>query len=312
MITKIKQEIQKVIVGQDELINSMLIALLSEGHILVEGVPGIAKTTAVNSLAKSLGFDFKRIQFTPDLLPSDITGSEILDIKNNDFKIKHGPIFTNLLLADEINRAGAKVQSALLEAMAEKQVTIAEESFKLDDPFMVLATANPVEQEGTYELPEASLDRFMMKVKVGYNNIDEEFTIVQRVAKTGFETINQVLDKKDFDNLKQQVKNIYIDDELSKYMLRIVFATREPEKYGLEEIAQYIDFGASPRGSIDLYKAAKAYAFLDGKEFVTPYDVAKVAYLVLRHRLILNYNAIANDITPDDIIQTILEKVPAP
>jgi MoxR-like ATPase len=193
MIENIKNEIKKVIVGQDELINSMLIALLSEGHILVEGVPGIAKTTAVNSMAKSLGFEFKRIQFTPDLLPSDITGSEILDLKNNDFKIKHGPIFTNLLLADEINRAGAKVQSALLEAMAEKQVTIGEETFKLEYPFMVLATANPVEQEGTYELPEASLDRFMIKVNVGYNTIDEEFEIVQRVAKTVFEKINNVL-----------------------------------------------------------------------------------------------------------------------
>jgi MoxR-like ATPase len=312
MIDQLKQEIKKVIVGQDELINSMLIALLSDGHILVEGVPGIAKTTAVNSMAKSLGFAFKRIQFTPDLLPSDITGSQILDLKQNDFKIKHGPIFTNLLLADEINRAGAKVQSALLEAMAEKQVTIGEDTFKLDYPFMVLATANPVEQEGTYELPEASLDRFMMKVKVGYNNIDEEFEIVQRVAKKGFDTINQVLNKEQFEILKQKVKDIHIDDELSKYILKIIFATREPNNYGLEDIAQYIDFGASPRGSIDLYKASKAYAFLDGKDFVTPYDVAKVAFLVLRHRIILNYNATAQDITTDDIIIKILEKIPAP
>ena len=312
MIENIKNEIKKVIVGQDELINSMLIALLSEGHILVEGVPGIAKTTAVNSLSKSLGFDFKRIQFTPDLLPSDITGSEILDLKNNDFKIKHGPIFTNLLLADEINRAGAKVQSALLEAMAEKQVTIGEETFKLDYPFMVLATANPVEQEGTYELPEASLDRFMLKVNVGYNTIDEEFEIVQRVAKKGFETINQVLNKDQFEKLKQQVKDIHIDDELSKYILKIVFATRDPKQFDLEEISDFIDFGASPRGSIDLYKACKAYAFLNDKEFVTPADVAQVAFLVLRHRIILNYNAIAQDITADDIIKKILEKIPAP
>lgn len=312
MINSIKNEIKKVIVGQDELINGMLIALLSEGHILVEGVPGIAKTTAVNSMAQSLGFNFKRIQFTPDLLPSDITGSEILDLKHNDFKIKHGPIFTNLLLADEINRAGAKVQSALLEAMAEKQVTIGEETFKLDNPFMVLATANPVEQEGTYELPEASLDRFMIKVKVGYNSIDEEFEIVQRVAKKGFETINQVLQKDEFETLKQQVKDIHIDDELSNYILRIIFATREPQNYDLEELSELIDFGASPRGSIDLYKACKAYAFLNGKEFVTPYDVAKVAFLVLRHRIILNYNAIAQDITTDDIIKKILEKIPAP
>ena len=312
MIQNIKNEIKKVIVGQDELINSMLIALLSEGHILVEGVPGIAKTTAVNSMAKSLGFDFKRIQFTPDLLPSDITGSEILDLKNNDFKIKHGPIFTNLLLADEINRAGAKVQSALLEAMAEKQVTIGEETFRLEYPFMVLATANPVEQEGTYELPEASLDRFMIKVNVGYNTIEEEFEIVQRVAKKGFETIVQVLNKDQFEDLKQQVKDIHIDEELSKYILKIIFATREPKEYDLEEIADFIDFGASPRGSIDLYKACKAYAFLNEKEFVTPHDVAQVAFLVLRHRIILNYNAIAQDVTADDIIKKILEKIPAP
>jgi len=312
LINIIKKEIHKVIVGQEELINGMLIALLSEGHILLEGVPGIAKTTAVNSMAQTLGFNFKRIQFTPDLLPSDIIGSEILDLKHNDFKIKHGPIFTNLLLADEINRAGAKVQSALLEAMAEKQVTIAEETFKLDSPFMVLATANPVEQEGTYELPEASLDRFMLKIKVGYNTIDEEFEIVQRVAKKGFETINQILNKEQFDELKQQVKDIHIDDELSQYILKIIFASRDPKEYDLEELEQYIDFGSSPRGSIDLYKASKAYAFLNNKEFVTPYDVAQVAFLVLRHRIILNYNAIAADITTDDIIKKILEKIPAP
>ncbi len=312
MINKIKQEIHKVIVGQTELIDSMLIALLSGGHILVEGVPGIAKTTAVNSISKCMGFDFKRIQFTPDLLPSDITGNEILDLKNNSFKIKHGPIFTNLLLADEINRAGAKVQSALLEAMAEKQITIGEETFKLDSPFMVLATANPVEQDGTYELPEASLDRFMLKVNVGYNTINEEFEIVQRVAKKGFETINQIISKDIFENLKEEVKNIHIDDELSKYILKIIFATREPEKYGLEEIQEYIDFGASPRGSIDLYKACKAKAYLNGKDFVTPYDIAQVAFLVLRHRIILNYSATANDISTDDIISKILEKIPSP
>ena len=290
----------------------MLIALLSDGHIFIEGMPGLAKTTAINALAKSLGFDFKRVQFTPDLLPSDITGNEILDLKSNDFKIKHGPIFTNLLLADEINRAGAKVQSALLEAMAEKQVTIGEKSFKLDYPFMVLATANPVEQEGTYELPEASLDRFMLKVKVDYNTIDEEFEIVQRVAKKGFEAINQVLNKEQFEELKAAVKNIHIDDELSYYILKIIFATRYPEQYGLDEIKEYIDFGASPRASIDLYKACKAYAFLEGKDFVTPFDISKVAYLVLRHRIILSYNGIANDIDADAIIKKILETIPAP
>jgi MoxR-like ATPase len=312
MIENVKSEIQKVIVGQEELIDSMLIALLSDGHILVEGVPGIAKTTAVKSLAQSLGLNFKRIQFTPDLLPSDITGSEILDLKNNEFKIKHGPIFTNLLLADEINRAGAKVQSALLEAMAEKQVTIGEDTFKLDKPFMVLATANPVEQEGTYELPEASLDRFMLKVNVGYNTIEEEFEVVQRVAFKGFETINNVLTKEQFETLKQEVHDVHIDEELSKYILQIIFATREPEKYGLEDVAQYIEFGASPRASIDLYKACKAYAYLSKKDFVTPLDIAKVAFLVLRHRIILTYEALAEGKTADDIIQKILEKIPAP
>ncbi len=312
MIQKIKNEIKKVIVGQEELIDSMIVALLSDGHILVEGVPGVAKTTAVKSMSESLGLNFKRIQFTPDLLPSDITGNEILDLKNNEFKIKHGPIFTNLLLADEINRAGAKVQSALLEAMAEKQVTIGEETLKLDYPFMVLATANPVEQDGTYELPEASLDRFMLKVNVGYNNFDEEFEVVQRVAFKGFETIKKVLNKEQFNDIKTKVHDVHIDDELSKYIIKIIFATREPEKYGLEDIAQYIEFGASPRGSIDLYKASKAYAFLNGKDFVTPYDIAKVAFLVLRHRLILTYEAQAEGISSDDIIKKILEKIPAP
>ncbi len=312
MITEIKKEIKKVVVGQDELIDSMLIAILSNGHILLEGVPGIAKTTAVNSMAQCFGLDFKRIQFTPDLLPSDITGNEILDLKENIFKIKHGPIFTNLLLADEINRAGAKVQSALLEAMAEKQVTIGEDTFKLDTPFMVLATSNPLDQEGTYNLPEASLDRFMLKVNVNYNSFDEEFEIIQRVAKKGFETINAVLNKQELESLKQKVKDIHIDDELTKYILKIVFATREPENYELEEIKKYIDFGVSPRGSIDLYKACKASAFLNGKEFVTPSDIAKTAYSVLRHRIILNYNATIDEISADDIIKKILEIIPAP
>jgi len=312
MIETIKTEMHKVMVGQDELINAMLIALFSDGHIFVEGVPGLAKTTAINSLSSALGFDFKRVQFTPDLLPSDITGNEILDLQNNTFKTKHGPVFTNLLLADEINRAGAKVQSALLEAMAEKQVTIGEETHKLPYPFMVLATANPVEQEGTYELPEASLDRFMLKVKVGYNTIEEEFEIVQRVAKKGFESITQVLNEDQYNTIKNEIKDIHIDDELSKYMLKLIFATREPENYGLGDIAHYIDFGASPRASIDLYKAAKAHAYISGKDYVSPADVASVAYLVLRHRIILNYQAIAEDLSTDDIIQKIIERLPKP
>ena len=312
MIQKIKSEIRKVIVGHEELTDSMLMVLLSEGHILIEGVPGVAKTTAVNSLAKCMGFDFKRIQFTPDLLPSDIIGSEMLDLKKSTFKIKHGPIFTNLLLADEINRAGAKVQSALLEAMAEGQVTIGEKSFTLESPFMVLATANPVEQDGTYELPEASLDRFMMKVSVGYNSIDEEFEIVQRVAKIGFETISQVVNIDEFNKLKQNLKDVHIDDELSRYMLKIIFATREPMQYGLSDLAKYIEFGASPRASIDFYKASKARAFIDNKEFVTPCDIAQVAYAVLGHRIMLNYKATVDGVSVKDVIRQILETIPSP
>ena len=312
MINNIKQEIQKVIVGQENLIDSMLIALLSEGHILLEGVPGVAKTTAVNSLAQTLGLKFKRVQFTPDLLPSDITGNEILDLKNNEFTIKHGPIFTNLLLADEINRAGAKVQSALLEAMAEKQVTIGEDSFKLQTPFMVLATSNPIDQDGTYELPEASLDRFMLKVKVHYNSFEEEFEIAKRATNIGFETINQVLNSNDLEKLKQKCKEVFLDDEISKYILKIVFATREPLKYGLEEFSEFISYGVSPRATIDLHKASKARAFLNNKDFVTPYDVIQVVHQVLEHRMILSYKANSNGLSASDILNKIIEKIPTP
>lgn len=312
MLEKIKQEIKKVIVGQENLLDSMLIALLSQGHILLEGVPGVAKTTAVNSLAQTLGLKFKRVQFTPDLLPSDITGNEILDLKNNEFTIKHGPIFTNLLLADEINRAGAKVQSALLEAMAEKQVTIGEDSFKLPSVFMVLATSNPIDQDGTYELPEASLDRFMLKVKVNYNSFEEEFEIAKRATNIGFETINQILNLEELENLRKKCKEIFLDDEISKYILKIVFATREPLKYGLEEFAEYISYGVSPRATIDLHNASKARAFLNNKNYVTPYDVIEVVHQVLEHRMILNYKADAKGITTKDIINKIIEVIKAP
>jgi MoxR-like ATPase len=312
MLNNIKNEIQKVIVGHEELIDCMLIALLSEGHILLEGVPGVAKTTAVNSLSKTIGLKFKRVQFTPDLLPSDITGNEILDLKNNEFKIKHGPIFTNLLLADEINRAGAKVQSALLEAMAEKQVTIGEDSFLLDKPFMVLATSNPLDQDGTYELPEASLDRFMLKVHVDYNNFEEEFEIAKRATKTGFEKIQQVINLEQLEQLQNEVKEIHLDDEISRYILKIIFATREPKKYGLESLEQYITYGVSPRATIDMHKAAKAYAMLRGNDFVTPFDVTQVMYHVLPHRMILNYKAKSDGIDTKKILQTIIEAIPAP
>ncbi len=311
-IEEIKKEVKKILVGHENLIDSMLIGLLSEGHILVEGVPGLAKTTAVNSLAKALGLDFKRVQFTPDLLPSDITGTEIYDQKTGEFKIKKGPVFTNLLLADEINRAPAKVQAALLEVMQEKQVTIGDKTFKLEKPFLTLATQNPVEQEGTYPLPEAQLDRFMLKTVVTYNTIDEEFIIVKRIADHKFEEIQQVADKKDLKELQKEAEKVHVDDAVLKYMLKIIFATRFPKDYGVPSIAEFIEFGASPRGSINLYKASKAIALIRGKDYVTPYDIAEVAPDVLRHRIILNYKAEASGITADDIIKKILEKIPLP
>jgi len=311
-ISAIKKEVQKIIVGQEHLIDSLLIGLIADGHILVEGVPGLAKTTAINALSKALGLDSKRIQFTPDLLPSDITGTEIYNPKEAKFTVKKGPVFTNLLLADEINRAPAKVQSALLEVMQEKQVTIADDTFKVDRPFLVLATENPVEQEGAYRLPEAQLDRFMLKVLVGYNTIDEEFEIVNRVAKNGFEAVEQAADKNDLDAIKAKYKEVHVDDAVQKYMLKLIFATREPEQYGLGELKEFIEFGASPRGSIDLYKASRAHALLQGKEFVTPLNVAEVVFDVLRHRIILSYKAEAKGITSDYIIQKVLEAVQAP
>ncbi len=311
-LTAIKEEIQKVIVGQDEMIDALLIGLLCDGHILLEGVPGLAKTTTVNTLAKTLGLDFKRVQFTPDLLPSDIIGTEIYDPKQNGFKIKKGPIFTNLLLADEINRAPAKVQSALLEAMQERQVTIADESFKLDYPFLTLATQNPIEQEGAYSLPEAQLDRFMLKVVVGYNSKDQEIEIITRIAEGKSQEIQTVATPTDLELLKEQMKKIHIDEELKGYIVDLTFATREPQKFGLEEFAEYILYGASPRASINLYKGAQANAFLRGKEFVTPVDIASIAKNILRHRIILSYEAEAEGITSDEIIEKVIEAVPLP
>ncbi len=311
-VLAIKEEVKKIIVGQEELIDAMLIGLLCEGHILVEGVPGLAKTTAINAISKALGLDFKRVQFTPDLLPSDITGTEIYDPKNGDFKIKQGPIFTNLLLADEINRAPAKVQAALLEVMQERQVTIGDTTFKIDKPFLVLATQNPVEQEGTYPLPEAQLDRFMLKVVVGYNSAKEEVQIVKRVAKKEFEEVAQVASKEDIFAMQKEVEAVHMDDALLEYIVSIIYATREPKEYGLGELAEYIEFGASPRASINLYKAAKAKAYIDGKDYVTPLDIASVASDVLRHRIILNYKAQAANITTDEVIKKILDTLPLP
>ena len=312
LIQNIKNEMKKVIVGQEELIDSLLIGLIANGHILVEGVPGLAKTTAINAIAQALGIDFKRIQFTPDLLPSDITGTEIYNPKSGEFSIKKGPAFTNLLLADEINRAPAKVQAALLEVMQERQITISDTTFKSPSPFLVMATENPVEQEGAYRLPEAQLDRFMMKVLVGYNTFDEEMEIVNRVVIKGFEQIQVVASADDIINMKEALKEIHVDSAVKNYMTKLIFATRNPKDYDLDEIAEYIEFGASPRASIDLYKASIATALIRGKDYVTPLDISYVLKGVLRHRLILNFKARANGITTDYIIEKILQKIKTP
>lgn len=305
MIAEIKKEIHKVVVGQERMVDAMLIALLSDGHILLEGVPGLAKTTTVNTVAEVLNLSFKRIQFTPDLLPNDIIGTEIYDIKSGDFKVKKGPIFANLILADEINRAPAKVQSALLEVMQEKQVTIADESHKIERPFLVMATQNPVESEGAYNLPEAQLDRFMLKVVVEYATKEEELEIMRRVAFKGFERVNALLDKEGLFKLREEVKKVHIDEKVEEYIINLVFATREKYK-------NYIDFGVSPRGSIDLYKAAKAIAFLEGRDFVKPLDVAYIIKDVFRHRIILSYEAEADEVSADELIGKILSEVPIP
>ncbi len=304
MINSIKTELRKVIVGQDKMIDALLIGLLTNGHILLEGVPGLAKTLTIKTLSKVLNLDFKRIQFTPDLLPTDIIGTEIYDIKSGSFSIKKGPIFANLILADEINRAPAKVQSALLEAMAESQVTIAEDSFKLPNPFLVMATQNPVEQEGTYNLPEAGLDRFMLKVVIGYNTKDEEFEIIKRSANNDFEEIKRVANKDDIFRMQEEVKNIHIDDELVKYIVDLVNATRIKHRY--------IEFGASPRSGISLYKASKAVAFLEGRDYVTPIDIVSVTKDVFRHRIVLSYEAEADEISADKVIEEIISTVPVP
>ena len=308
IIDKIKKEISKVIIGHNELIDSMLIALITKGHLLLEGVPGIAKTKSVLTLSEVIGVDFKRMQFTPDLLPSDITGIEIYNPKTNEFEIKKGPVFTNLLLADEINRAPAKVQSALLEVMQEHQVTIGNETFKLDEPFLVIATQNPIEQEGTYPLPEAQLDRFILKTVVSYNSLEEEILIVKNQKEI---LLDQVASKEDILNLQQKIEYIHMDDELLKYIATIIDATRNPNKYNLKT-AEYIEYGASPRGTIALYKCSKAYAMLQNKDYVTPLDITKVIKNVLRHRIILNYKAEVDNIDVENIINEIIQTIDIP
>ena len=308
IIDKIKKEISKVIIGHNELIDSMLIALITKGHLLLEGVPGIAKTKSVLTLSEVIGVNFKRVQFTPDLLPSDITGIEIYNPKTNEFEIKKGPVFTNLLLADEINRAPAKVQSALLEVMQEHQVTIGNETFKLDEPFLVIATQNPIEQEGTYPLPEAQLDRFILKTVVSYNSLEEEILIVKNQKEI---LLDQVASKEDILNLQKELEYIHMDDELLKYIATIIDATRNPNKYNLKT-AEYIEYGASPRGTIALYKCSKAYAMLQNKDYVTPLDITKVIKNVLRHRIILNYKAEVDEIDVEDIINEIIQTIDIP
>lgn len=309
-IKKVYDEVGKVVVGQSYMVNRLMIGLFTHGHILLEGVPGLAKTLTVNTLANVLHLDFRRIQFTPDLLPADLIGTMIYNQKASNFEVKKGPIFSNLILADEVNRAPAKVQSALLEAMQEKQVTIGENSFELDRPFLVLATQNPVDQEGTYPLPEAQVDRFMMKVHVNYPSKEDELEIMRRMSNMKFNSeVETILTKEDIFAIRQEINEVNLSESLEKYIIELIFATRDPEAYGLKEEAHYIQFGASPRASINLNLAAKAVAFLEGRDFVLPEDIKEVAPDVLNHRIILNYEAEADGITTHHIIDTLLKKI---
>jgi MoxR-like ATPase len=305
-------EINKVIVGQKHMIERLLIGLLGQGHILLEGVPGLAKTLAINTLSQAVSGSFSRIQFTPDLLPADVVGTLIYNIKANDFNIKKGPIFANFILADEINRAPAKVQSALLEAMQEKQVTIGDETFILEKPFLVMATQNPVEQEGTYTLPEAQVDRFMLKTVIDYPKLEDEQLIVRANLKGAFEKIKPVVSVKQILEAQKGVREVYMDEKIEKYILDIIFATRYPERYNLEEIKPLISFGASPRGSINLATAAKCYAFIKRRGYVIPEDVRAVVLDVLRHRIGITYEAEAENITSEDIIYKIVNVIEVP
>lgn len=310
-LAELKKELDNAIIGHGQMVEHLLIALLCKGHILIEGVPGLAKTTAIKLLAKSSGASFKRVQFTPDLLPNDILGSEIYDPKENSFKIKRGPVFTNMLLADEINRAPAKVQSALLEVMEERQVTIGDTTFALEPPFMVLATQNPIESHGAYELPEAQLDRFMLKSVVTYNTKEDELRVA-RAAQQGSIGIRQVLSLENLAALQTRINTVHTDPELEAYMVDIVDATRNPKNYGLEKLANLIEYGSGTRGSINLFKAAKAKALLANRDYVTPEDIAAIAKPVLRHRIVISYEAEATEVTADAIIDTILQKIDAP
>lgn len=305
------KEVRKVVVGQDRMVNRLLIGLFTNGHILLEGVPGLSKTLTVNTLAKVLHLDFNRIQFTPDLLPADLIGTMIYNQQNGDFEVKKGPIFSNLILADEVNRSPAKVQSALLEAMQEKQVTIGETTFQLDRPFLVLATQNPVDQEGTYPLPEAQVDRFMMKVHIDYPGKEDELEVMRRMANMSFSSeVEPILSKEDVFDIRDKINQVQVSEPLEHYIIELVFATRFPEQYGLKEEAKYIQFGVSPRASINLNLASRAVAFMDGRDYVLPEDIKDVAEDVLNHRIILNYEAEADNVNTRDLIQIILDKIP--
>lgn len=306
------KEVSKVVVGQKEMLEAILMGLLTGGHVLLEGVPGLAKTLTISSIARAISLGFQRIQFTPDLLPTDLIGTMIYDAKTGDFRVKKGPIFTNIVLADEINRAPAKVQSALLEAMAEKQVTIGETTYKLEVPFLVLATQNPLEQEGTYPLPEAQMDRFMFKVVVTYPKKSDELEILNRMATDHQPNIESAISKEDLMRARGRVDMIYIDDKLKNYIVEIVMATREPAEYGLASMENLIQVGGSPRATISLTRAAKAQAFLRGRGYVTADDIKAVAYHVLRHRLILTYEAEAENLNTDDVIKEVLSHIEVP
>tara|TARA_B110000438_G_scaffold108061_1_gene106134 strand:+ start:15784 stop:16746 length:963 start_codon:yes stop_codon:yes gene_type:complete len=309
-IQDVFNEVGKVVVGQDYMVTRLMMGLFTHGHILLEGVPGLAKTLTVNTIANVLKLDFKRIQFTPDLLPSDVIGTMIYNQKKTSFEVKKGPIFSNIILADEINRSPAKVQSALLESMQEKQVTIGDNTYKLDIPFLVLATQNPIDQEGTYPLPEAQRDRFMMKINVDYPSKEEELEIMRRMTNLNFKSnVKTILTKKDILSIQNEINNVSLSESIEKYLIEIVFATRNPSSIGLDNESNYISFGASPRASINLVLASKANAFFQNRDYVTPEDVKEIAYDVLNHRIILNYEAEAEGIKTKEIIANILNKI---
>ena len=309
-IKQVTEEVGKVVVGQQYMVNRLMIGLFTQGHILLEGVPGLAKTLTVNSLANVLHLDFKRIQFTPDLLPADLIGTMIYNQQKAEFEVKKGPIFANMILADEVNRSPAKVQSALLESMQEKQVTIGETSFELDRPFLVMATQNPVDQEGTYPLPQAQVDRFMLKVHVDYPSKEDELEVMRRMSNMRFDSsLETILTKEDIFSIREEINQVTISESLERYIIELVFATRDPKNYGLSDLAHYIEFGASPRASINLNLAAKAVAFFDERDYVLPEDIKEVARDVMNHRILLNYEAEADSVTTTDIIEKLLEKV---